>query len=214
MCDELTVWRVDDVTSSLVAPGADVLACHRSWLKSSLLKMEATFSKFSELILRHSKTCDVWWRLTSKKKTVIYDRVWQPANDCRYLATGIGWRPVLGPILRNQHCPCRTALKHAPVCCPYCDRITTALTKKHNMSSFLEDFRQKFSRTRFPVHTAMWRPYNPAVLPGRAQRASHGSKVIRIAPVVHGRTTRPCNTARVIRLCVSAFRDEQPTIHC
>jgi len=49
------------VTSSLVAPGAGVLACHRPWLKSSLLKMEATFGQFSEQILRHSKTCDVWW---------------------------------------------------------------------------------------------------------------------------------------------------------
>jgi len=27
-----------------------------------------------------------------EKETVIYDRVWQPANDCRYLATGIGWQ--------------------------------------------------------------------------------------------------------------------------
>ena len=81
------VWRVDRVTSSLVVPGAGDLACHRPWLKSSLLKMEATFGEFSERILRHSKTCDVWWRLTSKKKTLIYDRVWQPANDCRYLAS-------------------------------------------------------------------------------------------------------------------------------
>jgi len=172
------------LTSSLVAPGAVVLACHRFWLKSSLLKMEATFGQFSERIFKHSKTCNVWWHLTSKKKTFINDRVWQPANDCRYLARGIGWRHVLGPILRNQHGPCRTASKHAPVCCPYCNRN---LTKKHNMSSFFEDFRQKFSRTRFPVHTAVWRPYNPAVLPGCAQRASHGSIK---SPVMH-----PCYTA-------------------
>ena len=46
------------VTSSLVAPGACVLACHRPWLKSSLLKMEGTFGLFSERILRHSKTCN------------------------------------------------------------------------------------------------------------------------------------------------------------
>ena len=130
------------------------------------------------------------WCVTTpyiEKKTVIYDRVWQPANDCRYLATDIGWRHVLGPILRNQHGPCRTASKHAPVCCPYCDRIATVLTKKHNMWSFFEDFRQKFSRTRFLVHTALWRPYNPAVLPGRAQRASHGS--------TKSHVLRPCYTA-------------------
>jgi len=52
------------VTSSLVAPGAGVLACHRPWLKSSLLKMVTTFGQFSERILRHSKTCDVWWLMT------------------------------------------------------------------------------------------------------------------------------------------------------
>jgi len=46
------------VTSSLLAPSAGVLACHRH-AKSSLLKMEATFGQFSERILRHSKTCDV-----------------------------------------------------------------------------------------------------------------------------------------------------------
>jgi len=122
------------------------------------------------------------------------------------LATGIGWRHVLGPILRNQHGPCRTASKHAPVCCPYCDRIATVLMKKHNMSSFFEDFRQKFSGTRFPVHTAVWRPYNLAVLPGRAQRPSHGSIK---SPILHPCYTavqqRPCNTACVIRLCVSAL---------
>ena len=67
---------------------------------------------------------------------------------------------------------CHMASKHALVCCLYCDRIATVLTKKHNMSNFFQDFRQKNSRTRFPVHTAVYRPYN---------------------------------TARVIRLCVSAF---------
>jgi len=50
---------------------------------------------------------------------------------------------------------------------PYAAHIATILTKKHNMSSFFEDFRQKFSRTWFPVHTAMWRPYNPAMHNGR-----------------------------------------------
>jgi len=78
---------------------------------------------------------------------------------------------------------------------PYAAHIATVLTKKHNMSSFLEDLRQKFSRTRFPVHS-------------------------RVAPVQSGRITRPCttavtwvlhrvtwpyNTARVLRQCVSAF---------
>ena len=95
LCDEMHVWRVDRVTSSLVSPGAAVLACHRPRLKSSLLKMEATFGQFSERILRHSKTCNVWWHLTSKKKALIYDRVWQPVNNCRYLATGTSWRHVL-----------------------------------------------------------------------------------------------------------------------
>jgi len=79
----------------------------------------------------------------------------------RYLATGIGWRHVSYGVKT-----------HALVCCLYCDRIATVLTKKHNMSNFLENFRQKNSRTRFPVHRAVYRPYN---------------------------------TARVIRLCVSAF---------
>jgi len=124
--------------------------------------------------------------------------------DLRPCVTAREWLQIscyrywLGPILRNQHGPCRTASKHAPICCPYCDRNATILTKKHNMSSFFEDFRPKFSRTPFPVHTAVWRPYNPAVLPSHAQRASHGSIK---SPVLH-----PCYTACVIRLCVSALK--------
>jgi len=79
---------------------------------------------------------------------------------------------------------------------PYAVHIATILTKKYHISSFFEDFRQKNSRTQFPVHTSVWRLYNPAALPGHAERASHGSIVAHIAPVLHG---------RIIRLCVSAF---------
>jgi len=42
------------------------------------------------------------------------------------------------------------------------------------MSSFFEDFRQKISRTRFPVHTAVLCRYNPGVSPGCEEQASHG----------------------------------------
>jgi len=187
--NEFTVWRVDRVTSSLVAPGAGVLACYRPWLKSSLLKMEATFGQFSERISRHSKTCDVWWHLTSKKKTVIYDRVWQPANDCRYLATGIGWRYVLGPILRNQHGPCRTASTHAPVCCPYWRKSITCQAFSRILG---KNFREHGSRYTQSYGARTTRPCSMGV----THVDSH---------LYCTRVTRPYNTARVIRLCVSAF---------
>jgi len=52
----VTSWPCDEFTAS---PRCRCLACHRPWLKSSLLKIEATFGQFSERILRHSKTYDV-----------------------------------------------------------------------------------------------------------------------------------------------------------
>jgi len=151
--------------------GAGVLACHTPWLKSSLLKMEANFGQYSEWIVRHSKICYVWWHLHRKRRqsfTTLCDSPRMTAHHSeipcyRYWLTACA--------TYNRHGPCRMASKHAPVCCPYCDHIATELMKKHNMSSFFEDFRQKISRTRFPVHTAGWRPYNPAVLPGRAEQA-------------------------------------------
>jgi len=69
------------------------------------------------------------------------------------------------------------------------------------MSSFFEDFRQKFSRTRFPVHSRV-APVQPGRITRACTRASHGLIVTRIAPVLHGRTTRPCNTA-VLYGCVT-----------
>ena len=80
----------------------------------------------------------------------------------RYLATG-QWRHVLltintARVVRRQN----TNL--------YAARIVTVLTKKHNMSSFFEDFRQKISRTRFqytqPCDVRTTRTYYLAVQNG------------------------------------------------
>jgi len=106
-------------------------------------------------------------------------RYWLTALSYILYGISLGWRHVLGRIRRPVSYGVKTRTRMLPV-----------LTKKHNMSSSLEDFRQKFSRTRFPVHTAVCHPYNPAggrIIPGRAQRVSHGSIK---SPVLH-----PCYMA-------------------
>jgi len=87
----------------------------------------------------------------------------------------------------------KTRTRMLPVSWPYCNHIDE---KAHNMSNFFEDFRWKISRTRLPVHTAVWCLYNQPVLPGRAEWASYGSiKSLVLHPchtaAQHGRTTRP-----------------------
>jgi len=66
------------------------------------------------------------------------------------------------------------------------------------MSSFFEDFRKNFHEH---AHTAVWRPYSPAILYGRAQRASNRSIK---SPVLHLCYTAvqhgPCYTAVCIGL--------------
>jgi len=115
--------------------------------------MEATFRQCSDWILRHSKICYVWWRLTSKKMTVIDDHMWQPANDRTSL-----WDILLRPVLYGV----KTRTRMLPILQLYWRKSITC-------QAFTRILGKKSSQTRFPVHTAVRPRKTPH--PGRITRS-------------------------------------------